>query len=96
MPYFAPARRRHPGQALFAVALGYGNIELLEDIIKGLVRYLVPLNSGGLPVGYNIASRSVDFFEGISRTDQHILEFCNAVLSVMAYSLTSMPESDVP
>ena len=67
------------GQALFAVALGYGNIELLEDIVKGLVRYLVPLDCGGLLVGNDIASRSVDFFEGIFRADKHILEFCNAV-----------------
>ena len=66
-------------QALFAVTLGYGDIEFLEDIVKGLVRYLVPLDCGGLLFGYDIASRSVDFFEGISRTDQHILEFCNAV-----------------
>ena len=66
-------------QALFAVTLGYGDIEFLEDIVKGLVRYLVPLDCGGLLFGYDIASRSVDFFEGISRADKHILESCNAV-----------------
>ena len=66
-------------QALFAVTLGYGDIELLEDIVKGLVRNLIPLDCGSLLFGYDIASRSVDFFEGISRANQHILEFCNAV-----------------
>lgn len=66
-------------QTCSAVALGYGDIELLEDIVKGFVRYLVPFNSGGLLVGNDIASRSVDFLKNISRTDQHILEFCNAV-----------------
>ena len=66
-------------QTCSAVALGYGDIELLEDIVKEFVRYLVPFNSCGLLVGYDIASRSVDFFDGISRTDKHILECCNAV-----------------
>ena len=56
-------------QALFAVTLGYGDIELFEDIVKGLVRNLIPLDCGSLLFGYDIASRSVDFFEGISRAD---------------------------
>ena len=66
-------------QTLFRIGFRNRNAEFLENIVKGLVRYLVPLDCDGLLVGYDIAFGCSHFFEGIAAADQHILEFRNAV-----------------
>ena len=66
-------------QTLFRIGFRNRNAEFLENIVKGFACHLIPLDSDGLLFGNDIASRSVDFFEGIAVADQHILKFRHTV-----------------
>ena len=66
-------------QALFRIGFRNRNAEFLENIVKGFACDLVPFHRCCLLVRYNIAVRGIYFFEGISRTNQHILEFRHTV-----------------
>ena len=44
------------------------------------MRYLVPFDGSGLIFGYNIADIGVNFLQGVTGADQHIIECRNAVL----------------
>ena len=58
----------------FAVALGYGDIELLEDVGNALIGYAVPLHCGALTVGNHIANGGVHLLQRVAGADKHILE----------------------
>ena len=62
-----------------AVALGYGDIELLEDVGKALIGYAVPFHCGALAVGNHIANAGVHFLQRVAGADEHIPESCNTV-----------------
>ena len=66
-------------QTLFRIGFRNRNAEFLENIVKGFACDLVPFNSGGLLFRHDIAFGRTHFFEGISRTNQHILEFRHTV-----------------
>ena len=62
----------------FFIALSYGYIELLENIRKTLVCFLIPFNSRTLISGNDIADCSIYFLQSITGADKHILKGCNA------------------
>ena len=62
-----------------AVALGDGNIELLEDVGNALIGYTVPFHCGTLAVGNHIANGGVHLLQCVAGADKHILESRNTV-----------------
>ena len=66
-------------QALFRIGFRNRNAEFLENIVKGFACHLIPLDSGSLLFGNDIAFGCTHFFEGIAAADQHILEFRHTV-----------------
>ena len=63
----------------FAVALGDGDIEFLEDVGKALIGYTVPFHCGALAVGNHIANGGVHLLQRVAGADKHILESRNTV-----------------
>lgn len=80
----------------FAVALGDGDIEFLEDVGKALIGCAVPFHCGTLAVGNHIANGGVHLLQCVADADKHILESRHTVSSVTANSSTGRPLREVP
>ena len=67
---------RRPG---LTVALGYSDIEFLEDVGNTLIGYAVPFHCGALAVGNHIANGGVHLLQRVAGADEHILKSRNTV-----------------
>ena len=63
----------------FGIRFGHGRVPLFQNVGKALVGYVVPFNRCALCFGNNILGCCIDFFQGITGADQHIVKVSNTI-----------------